>query len=133
MQFSVLALAALTAVASAQDMNGTPTVAVTVGMNKTLTFSPNNLKVAAGTAVQFQFVAGNHTVSQSTFDQPCQPVSMFSNVTGVNSGFMPVSASMASGQGPVFTMMVMDTKPMWLYCAQGNHCESGMVMVINEK
>jgi plastocyanin len=131
MQFSVFALSALAAVASAQS--GVPTIAVQVGANKTLTYSPNNIKVPVGSAVQFQFEAGNHTVSQSTFDNPCQPISMFSNVTGLSSGFMPVAASASSGQGPVYTIMITDQKPIWLYCAQGKHCESGMVMVINEK
>ena len=55
----------------------------------------------------------------------------------------------ASGGGAVATMrdvarlagvsiatvsfVVNDTKPVWIYCAQGNHCEKGMVLVINEK
>ncbi|MCJ1386576.1 SMP-30 gluconolaconase LRE domain protein [Xylographa soralifera] len=32
----------------------------------------------------------------------------------------------------VFTVTVNDTKPIWIYCAQGAHCESGMAMVINQ-
>mgnify|MGYP002622331431 FL=1 len=33
---------------------------------------------------------------------------------------------------PTYTIQVNDTKPLWLYCAQGRHCQNGMVMVINE-
>lgn len=81
--------------------------------------------------VQFQFLAGNHTVTQSTFDQPCQPIGDFSTTTGFHSGFIPVAAS--SGTIPTYTIAISDTKPIWVYCAQGKHCEAGMVMVINEK
>jgi plastocyanin len=105
---------------------------VTVGsMAGAKTFSPNNIKVAVGEMVQFQFAPKNHSVVQSTFDQPCQPVNQNSNVTGIFSGYMPVAANATSI--PTFTILVNDTKPMWLYCSQATHCEDGMVMVINEK
>lgn len=102
--------------------------------NGSLVYSPDNVKAAVGDMVQFQFVAGNHTVTQSTFDQPCKPInSVMSNVTGFHSGFMPVAASQATGMIPTYTIQVNATTPLWVYCAQGRHCESGMVMVINEK
>lgn len=31
----------------------------------------------------------------------------------------------------VFTIMVNDTKPIWMYCATKGHCQKGMAMVIN--
>jgi plastocyanin len=127
MQFTTVALAALASLASAQR-----TLVVTVGMNSTQTFSPNNLKVNPGEFVQFQFAAGNHTVTQSTFDAPCQPVSMHSNLTGFHSGFQPATASLSMGMIPTYTIQVNSTAPIWVYCAQGRHCENGMVMVINE-
>jgi plastocyanin len=99
--------------------------------NGSLAFSPNNLVVPVGDMVQFQFAPANHTVTQSTFDQPCQPIALHSNVTGVFSGFMPVTA--ASTTTPTYTIMVNNTTPMWLYCSQGKHCQAGMTMVINEK
>lgn len=100
--------------------------------NGNLTFSPERLTVPPGDWVQFQFHAGNHTVTQSTFDQPCQPISMHSNITGVHSGFVPVAASASEGMFPTYSIQINDTKPLWLYCAQGKHCQNGMVMVINE-
>jgi hypothetical protein len=50
-----------------------------------------------------------------------------SNVTGINSGPMPPE----NGMMKVFTIMINDTKPIWMYCATGDHCQKGMVMAIN--
>lgn len=126
MQFKTLVLAALTSLASAQK-----TWVVAVAQNGSLTFSPSDIKAAPGEFVQFQFLAGNHTVTQSTFDKPCQPVSMNSNATGFHSGFQPVAASASMGMIPTYTIQINNTAPLWLYCAQGRHCGSGMAMVIN--
>lgn len=97
--------------------------------SKALTFSPAELTVAPGELVQFQFAPKNHTVTQSTFDKPCEPLGMNSNVTGIYSGFMPVDP--AAQMTATYTVMVNSTAPLWLYCSQGKHCQSGMVMVIN--
>lgn len=84
--------------------------------------------------VQFQFLAGNHTATQSDFDHPCMPINMVNpSVQGIFSSFQPVAASASKNEVPVFTVMVNDTKPMWFFCSQGPHCEKGMAMVINEK
>lgn len=32
---------------------------------------------------------------------------------------------------PTYTVPVNDTKPVWVYCAQANHCASGMVFAVN--
>jgi plastocyanin len=100
--------------------------------NGTLAYSPNSVVAAVGDMVQFQFAPANHTVTQSTFDQPCQPISMNSPGTaGLYSGFMPVTAT--SETTPTYTIMINNTTPIWLYCSQGKHCQSGMTMVINVK
>lgn len=112
---------------------GTKVTVVQVGRNGSLTFSPNNIKVNAGEMVQFQFMGGNHTVTQSTFDQPCMPIGMNANATGFHSGYIPAAASQSMGMIPTYTIMINDTKPVWAYCAQAKHCQNGMVMVINEK
>lgn len=84
--------------------------------------------------VQFQFWAGNHTVTQSNFDNACVPLSTSnSSAVGIDSGHQPVSDSAAMGMAPTFTIMVNDTKPLWFYCATGTHCQSGMSLVINEE
>ncbi|KAK2607893.1 hypothetical protein N8I77_006536 [Diaporthe amygdali] len=129
MQFTTAALAVLAGVASAQKVQ-----VVTVSTaNNSLVYTPDNIKASAGEMVQFQFVAGNHTVTQSTFDQPCTPInSIMSNVTGFHSGYQPAAASKQTGMIPTYSIMINDTKPLWVYCAQAKHCQSGMVMVINE-
>jgi len=132
MQFSTLALAALSIGSSlaATDAQVTVHVVRVGGTNGSLTFSPNNLVAPVGDMVQFQFAPANHSVAQSTFDQPCEPISANSNVTGIFSGFMPVSAS--STNTPTYTILINSTTPMWIYCAQAKHCQNGMTMVINE-
>lgn len=120
----------------------TPATAVSVqavqvaSNNGSLTFSPDRITAPEGSMVQFQFMGGNHTVTQSTFDQPCVPLNVANpqaTTQGVFSGYVPVGASANMGQRPVFTIMVNNTNPMWLYCQQGPHCQRGMAMVINEK
>ncbi|TVY14523.1 putative GPI-anchored cupredoxin, partial [Lachnellula arida] len=109
---------------------GTTVHVVKVGnANGSLSFAPNDIQVPAGDMVQFQFAPNNHTVTQSTFAKPCVPISQTSNVTGIYSGFMPVKAT--DTNTPTYTVMVNDTKPIWLYCSQAKHCQSGMTMVIN--
>ncbi|KAI9158574.1 extracellular serine-rich protein [Paramyrothecium foliicola] len=135
MHFTSLAVTALLSTLSVAQTVDVQVVAVGKNplTNETgLKYWPEKITAAPGTMVQFQFWAGNHTVTQSSFDNPCLPIGVTnSSAQGVNSGFQPVSAE-AGANAPVFTVMVKDSKPMWLYCAKGNHCQSGMVMVINE-
>lgn len=106
---------------------------VTVGMNGTLTYSPDSLTAAVGDSIQFQFVAGNHTATQAAFTNPCEPIADHSNVAGFYSGFQPAAASAAMGMVSTYTVNVTSTTPIWVYCAQAKHCQSGMVMVVNEE
>jgi len=98
--------------------------------NGTLRYFPDNIVAAAGSLVQFHFYPKNHSVVESAFSDPCAPIhTVESNVTGFKSGFMPVAAGASSM--PVFTLEVNDTKPIWFYCSQVDHCKLGMVGVIN--
>lgn len=129
MQFTTATLLSLLGAAAAQKVH-----VVSVGSpNGTLTFSPENIKAEVGEMIQFQFRGGNHSVVQSTFDNPCSPISDHTNQTGIFSGYQLVKASEASGMIPTYTIMVKAKTPMWLYCSQGKHCQAGMVMVVNEK
>jgi plastocyanin len=101
-------------------------------------FWPSSLKADPGSMVQFQFWSGNHTVTQSSFDKPCTPLEATAGAgnssaptAGIKSGYQPVDESMPDGQVPTYTVWVNDTKPLWFYCAQGTHCQGGMVMAIN--
>ncbi|KAM3466499.1 hypothetical protein MY5147_000543 [Beauveria neobassiana] len=133
MKFTLAAAAALLGAAQAIDVQ-----VVSVGRNPVnesmgLKFWPEKVKAEVGTMVQFQFLAGNHTLTQSDFDHPCTPINEVNpSAQGIFSAYQPVAASAAKGQIPVFTIMVNDTKPMWFFCSQGPHCQKGMVMVINE-
>ncbi|OBT62251.1 hypothetical protein VE03_08060 [Pseudogymnoascus sp. 23342-1-I1] len=133
MQFSKITLAAAALYSSTAFAQGQIKVHVVwvSGQTNTLTFSPNNLVADVGDMVQFQFGVGNHTVTQSTFDAPCLPMdSAGTNVTAISTGFMPVAANATTA--PLYTIPILDKTPIWLYCAQGKHCQNGMVMVINE-
>ncbi|KZV92847.1 Cupredoxin [Exidia glandulosa HHB12029] len=97
-------------------------IVIEVG-NGGLTFTPDRATAKKGDTIIFHFAAGNHTVTQSTFAAPCTPMS-----GGADSGFMPV-AQLAN---PNFTFVVPDdTKPLWMFCKQGKHCQSGMVFSLN--
>jgi len=103
---------------------GGKTIDISVGVNGALEFSPNNITgVNVGDQLVFKFFAGAHTVTQSTFADPCDPIG-----NGFDSGPMPASAT----NNPVFTLPINDTsKPIWIYCKTGTHCRQGMVLSIN--
>jgi len=128
------AIAALSSFALAEQGNGQMKVHV-VRVSDTqgsLKFSPEELTAVPGEAIQFQFYPKNHSVVQSSFDDPCIPISQSpsgNNTKGFFSGFMPVAAN--AQEIPTFTIPIADTKPIWFYCATGAHCQNGMVGVIN--
>ncbi|KAH8724631.1 Cupredoxin [Phaeosphaeriaceae sp. PMI808] len=93
-----------------------------------LNFEPDNVVAELGDLVEFHFNPKNHSVVQSSFDKPCEPLA---NGSGVFSGF-----NFATAQGEaknVFTFQVQNKEPFWYYCSQvvGNHCQMGMAGVIN--
>ncbi|KAF3764274.1 hypothetical protein M406DRAFT_260389, partial [Cryphonectria parasitica EP155] len=99
-----------------------------------LSFTPNSVTANPGDIVQFQFAAVNHSVTQSLEASPCQPVDATNGgtVNGVHSGFIVFDqAAGDSAMVGTFDVPVADTEPIFLYCAQATHCQSGMVMVIN--
>ncbi|KAH0563493.1 hypothetical protein GP486_001937 [Trichoglossum hirsutum] len=96
---------------------------VNVGMSG-LFFSPDNLNVSVGDSVEFRFFPLNHSVAQSSFSAPCAPA----GPRALFSGFFPVQSD---GGRQRWTIQINDTKPIWLYCSQGPHCQMGMVAVIN--
>ncbi|KAH6644736.1 Cupredoxin [Boeremia exigua] len=104
------------------------------GPNGSLAFFPNNIQANAGDMVQFQFHPKNHSVVQSTFDNPCVPIQniMANKTDAFFSGFMPTTAAANStSQLLTYTIRVPDSKPIWFYCSQAKHCQGGMVGAIN--
>jgi plastocyanin len=101
---------------------------VVVVANKTgaLAFFPDSLQAAQGDTVTFRFWPKNHSVAQSTFAQPCAPMQ-----NGFWSGFVPTQ-SVDAVANQTFSMEITNASaPIWFYCTQGKHCQSGMVGVIN--
>ncbi|CAE6520838.1 unnamed protein product [Rhizoctonia solani] len=104
---------------------------VVVGGPGQLTYTPSCLWPAVGDIVNFEFHEKNHTATQSSFAEPCKKLTDAAGVQNAfDSGYHPVAAGTASGF-PVMSFNVTDDKPKWFYCAQGNHCSSGMVFAIN--
>jgi plastocyanin len=91
-----------------------------------LVFQPANITAQVGDTITFQFMQKNHTATQSSFANPCSPLS---SGPGFDSGFMPVAAG--ATQFPTYTIQVNSTTPIWAYCKQANHCQSGMVFAVN--
>ncbi|KAK6223104.1 extracellular serine-rich protein [Colletotrichum tabaci] len=98
---------------------------------KSLLFYPEIVKANPGDIVQFQFWPNNHSVTQAANPQaPCVPL-QDQNPNAVHSGFIP-GVTDGSPIG-TFNVQVENTEPMLMYCAQGMHCQLGMVMIINPK
>jgi hypothetical protein len=89
--------------------------------------------------VAFNFVSQNHSVASSNANTPCQP-----EANAIFSDFQPIAAPAANGRNrgknnrrqaatntPTFMVPVVDNQPMYIYCSQAQHCQQGMVMVIN--
>jgi len=101
------------------------------GTSAGLVYTPSNITAQPGDTVTFQFQQKNHTVTQSTFANPCRALTLTSTTgqVGFDSGFMPVGANATSF--PTYTIQVNDTTPIWAYCKQTAHCGQGMVFAIN--
>lgn len=117
---------------AAPTQGAQPTVhMVTVGENGALTYNPPSIQAQPNDIVSFQFKSKNHTVTQSSFADPCRKLEFTSttNQVGFDSSFMAVAADASAF--PTYNITVNDTAPIWAYCRQANHCGGGMVFAIN--
>ncbi|KAJ7164453.1 hypothetical protein C8R46DRAFT_1099576 [Mycena filopes] len=97
-------------------------------------FMPNTITAANGTVVTFRFsgIPGNHSVTQSSFATPCEPMA-----GGFDSGWINIqqNVSTAGEVLPEWNLTITnDATPIWFYCKQllpAPHCVAGMVGVIN--
>ncbi|KYK55284.1 hypothetical protein DCS_07247 [Drechmeria coniospora] len=72
-----------------------------------LKYYPEKIKALPGSMVQYQFWDGNHTVTQSSFDKPCVPLSVSNtSAVGVYSSFQPAAASQNTGRIPGMVMVI---------------------------
>jgi plastocyanin len=136
--FTTIALAATTALgftaaAPANQVRSTGVIhrifAGSTTANAGLHFEPENVVAEIGDLVEVHFLPKNHTIVQSSFDRPCEPLA---GGAGVFSGFN--FATMQGESNKTFTFQVKDKNPFWYYCSQvvGNHCQMGMSGVINQ-
>jgi plastocyanin len=101
---------------------------VEVGKNG-LKYTPPFITAKIGDEVQMNFFAMNHTLVQSSFKDPCEPLP-----NGIFAGFQPTSVTKNTTGLVTFKTVKfqVDTEsPLWFYCAQGNHCQQGMTFAIN--
>jgi len=130
MKFSIATILLVAAsLVSAEDFR----IVVGKGENGTPAFvyTPNQVKAKVGDRINFEFHVKNHTATQSSFAEPCtRQRNTVTKELGVDSGFMPVPPNATAI--PVWSIEVkQDKAPIWLFCNQGNHCNSGMVFAIN--
>lgn len=100
---------------------------VTVGAQGKNLYSLNQIDAKVGDIIRFNFLAKNHTVTQSDFNTPCTFNGGFD--TGFNQ-FNPMNTTDLF----VKDFIVNTDKPIWFHCAQtlpASHCISGMVLGIN--
>jgi len=79
---------------------------VTVGGPGGLNYSPDEVHAAVGDMVVFKFLSQNHTVTQSTFEEPCVALA-----GGMDSGFVPNPNNTIIPE-PMVAMQVITTDPI---------------------
>ncbi|PFH49290.1 hypothetical protein AMATHDRAFT_63498 [Amanita thiersii Skay4041] len=92
-------------------------------------YSPDQILALRGDTVQFFFFSvSNHSVVQTTFENPCVPLK-----GGFNSGMF--GSPTVDLLVPVWDLIITnDREPIWFYCEGSiprSHCAEGMVGVIN--
>ncbi|KXJ85888.1 Cupredoxin, partial [Microdochium bolleyi] len=97
---------------------------ITIQVGPSLSYSPESTTAAVGDTIDFVFKGRTHDVVQGAFDRPCQAV----NQGGFYSGFFQDASSSAP---KTFRVTVNSTDPIWYYCSATQHCQGGMVGVIN--
>jgi len=120
--------AVLAGLLSVAAVSAQQTITVIVGGNGTLTYNPTSVMANVGDTLSFQFQSKNHTVTQSTFANPCEQ--MTTPTLGIDSGFAPVAADATTFPVWSFTM-TNASAPLWFYCKQVGHCAKGMVFAVN--
>lgn len=91
-------------VASAAPPAAAATHQVTVGGSAGLIYAPSEIKAAVGDMVVFTFLTANHTVTQSTFEEPCVAMS-----GGMDSGFQPNPNNTVNPPPQVAMQVMVDT------------------------
>ena len=100
---------------------------ITAGKNGGLAYTPPHVDAKPGDKIHFAFISKNHTVTQSSFNEPCSHLEY-----GFDTGFEFIRTSKKFITKSFF---VPDTKdPLWFYCQQKVpflYYAKGMVFTIN--
>lgn len=96
---------------------------INVGQGGQNVYDPPNTVAATGDLLEFHFYPSNHTVTEASFGAPCRPIG-----GAFFSGFVDTTDEDGT---TTFTHVLLDERPLFFYCSQGNHCQAGMVGSIN--
>jgi len=131
MQLKVVAFSILSSLLAAAQ-NTTVFVGSAPGaQGAVLQFTPSTINATTGSTITFKWngTPGNHTVTQSSFSNPCAPLA-----GGFDSGYVFTPASGVS-HTPEWNLTITNgSEPIWFFCKQihpGPHCQAGMVGAIN--
>ena len=109
-----------------------PTVTVKLNNGSVLRFDlPYLSYVAVEQKIHFDFRAANHTLTESSLENPCKKLSgitVDTNFQNVNKADIP--------EAKPFDLIIDSDKPRFFYCKQANgtpkgHCKAGMVFAVN--
>ncbi|KAJ7222114.1 hypothetical protein GGX14DRAFT_352751, partial [Mycena pura] len=97
---------------------------VTVGVQGSF-FVPPTVSAEVNDTIIFVFGGDIHSVTQTSFANPCVPLP-----GGFNSGFLGRGPDF-SDPTPIWTLTITNaSEPIWIFCEASlptSHCESGMV------
>ncbi|KAF2812819.1 uncharacterized protein BDZ99DRAFT_353451, partial [Mytilinidion resinicola] len=99
---------------------------VQVGGQGNLIFSPTYISAPVGDVIHFKFLKLNHTLSQSSLEDPCTPNNVF------DTGFIHFNPQNRTDYALDF--LIQNSNPQWFFCRQEiplSHCHAGMVFAIN--
>ncbi|KAM4066874.1 hypothetical protein HRG_000888 [Hirsutella rhossiliensis] len=108
-------------VTEAKNAAETP-LTIKVGGQGLVYSPPVNKNIPVGTTVIWEFYAKNHTVTQSTFDKPCEKMQ-----GGFDTGFMP---NPGMDPPPKVAMQILTSDPLWFKCSQATHCQKAMELAV---
>ncbi|KAF5375336.1 hypothetical protein D9615_007989 [Tricholomella constricta] len=94
---------------------------------KGIGFDPSVIHPAVGDTIVWEFRSGQHSVVQSTFQNPC------TDSGGINTGVHTVSDDLtvdAPGL-PRYEVTVNSTDPLWFFDEAGGLCNKGAILAVN--
>ena len=101
------------------------TVAVSNAKNG-LNFDPPTVQAPVGSIIEFVFKHNSHSIVRTSFEDPCNP-----SYSGAGNFYSGVISDITDTSRNNFYVHVNDTAPIYYYCAVAEHCQKGMVGIVN--